>query len=112
MTCLASSYGLLVLRITRTLTRKLGDDLTLGYLESMCVANNEGLHWSISRDDDLEYQDQPTPQQRPRGQRNVRARGEVDRDRQAAQQHAGVVPTNPFQSWVDTYLDNLRGNAN
>lgn len=71
VTRLASSYGILVPRLTRTLTHKLGDDLTMGYLESMRVVTNEGSYWSILRDDDVEYQDQPRPRRR-----NVRGRGE------------------------------------
>ena len=42
VTRLARSYGLLVRRLTRTLSHKLGDDLTMEYLESMRVVTNEG----------------------------------------------------------------------
>ena len=33
----------------------------------------------------------------------------MERYRRAEQQYAGGVPTDPFQSQVDSYLDNLRG---
>ena len=55
---------------------KTGDDLTMGYLESMRVVTNEGTHWSILGDDDVVDQDQPAPQLRPRVRRNVQGREE------------------------------------
>ena len=61
VTRLTRSYGLLVPCLTRTLILKPGDDLPMGYLDSMRVVTNEGSHWSIPVDDDVVHQDQPAP---------------------------------------------------
>ena len=72
---------------------------------------NVGGHFVIPPIDEEQEEVQlgQQPPARPR-RRNVRARGEIARER-ATSQHVQGVPTDPFQSRVGTYLDNLRGHA-
>ena len=72
VTRVAMSYGLLKPRLTRTLTCNAGDNLSLGYLDSMYVIANMGSHWSILAYNDGEQFGQPKQQPRQRGRRNVR----------------------------------------
>lgn len=58
------------------LTRKPGDDLSMGYSESMHVMVNMDSHWSIPVDNNVEPYSQPELQSQPRGRRNVRGCGE------------------------------------
>lgn len=76
ITLLARSYGLTTPRLTRTLTWKPRDDLSMGYLELMHVVVNVGSHWSIPIDNNVEPHAQPKQQPRPRGRRNMRGSGE------------------------------------
>ncbi|CAI9262719.1 unnamed protein product [Lactuca saligna] len=108
VTCLARSYGLLIPPLTRTLTCKPSDELTIGYLESIRVVTNEGSHWSIPMDDDVVHQDQPAPKLRPRGRRNVRGRG--DRG-QPVHQNAPMGGPN-FGGDMSGYYDQLALSVN
>lgn len=112
ITHLAISYGLIIPCLTKMLTHKPGDDLSMGYLESMCVAVNMGSHWIIPIDDDMELHNHPEHQLLPRGRRNVRAHGERGQSQHPLLQFEGGVLTDPFQIQVGTYLDNLHGGVN
>ena len=111
VTRLARSYQILTHDFVRNLTRFPDTDLTIQVLGVMRAVVNIGGRFVIPPIDDEQEEVQPgqQPPARPR-RRNVRARGEVERER-AASQYVQGVPTDPFQSRVGTYLDNLRGHA-
>lgn len=90
----------------RNLTRFPDNDLTIQFLGDMWVVVNVGGGYVIPRENVKHQLEQPEelPQPRPR-RRNVRVRGEMGR----AQHDEGGIPTDRFQSWVGTYLDNLCG---
>ena len=95
----------------RNLTRFPDTDLTIQVLGVMRTVVNIGGRFVIPPIDDEQEEVQPGQQPPARPRRwNVRARGEVEREC-AASQYVQGVPTDSFQSWVGTYLDNLRGHG-
>lgn len=75
----------------------------------MRVVVNTGGGYVIPPEVDEQKIGQPWEQPSQRGRRNVRARGERGWQQQPPQPIEGGVPTNPFQSRVGIYLDNLCG---
>lgn len=82
------------------LTRFKDSDLTTQFLDLMCFVVNVGGGYIIPPEDEKEPLVRLVEQSRPRGRRNVRARGE--RGLQQPQPFKGGVPTDPFQRWVGT----------
>lgn len=58
MTRLARSYGVIIPGITMTHTCKEGNEFYLGYLKTMRVVVNMGIHWSIPNDDEEDVEQQ------------------------------------------------------
>lgn len=77
----------------------------------MRVVVNTGGGYVIPTEDDEQPIGHQEEQPRQKGRRNVRAHRESGQQ-QLPEQFKGGVPTNPFQSRVGTYLDNLRGGVN
>ena len=107
VTRMARSYHILTHDFLRNLTRFPDTDLTIQVLGVMRAVVNIRGRFVIPPIDDEQEEEQlgQQPPARPRC-RNVRARGEVEREHAASQYVQGVL-TDPFQSRVGTYLDNL-----
>ena len=86
--------------------------MTVQVLSVMQVVVNTGRGFFITPEDVEQPIAQQVEQPRQMGRCNVRACRERGQPQQPPQPFEEGMPTDPFQSRVDTYLDNLRERVN